>query len=174
LDEKTREKIVASFEEALRKVGAQSYEEGIETTEKLLRFVSGGLDAIRTPDTLRETLDSLPPLSRRDRIILLFLMAHLPHLLRWGFKKMAEDAVRTLPAMNGGRPSAMTADQVQEALDYVSKLVRQGVSLEIAKKRAGQKFACSLRTIERYWATRGEPTEDTPTIDEAISVLSKW
>ena len=81
--------------------------------------------------------------------------------------------MRTLPAMNGGRPSAMTADQVQEALDYVSKLVRQGVSLEIAKKRAGQKFACSLRTIERHWATRGEPAEDNPTIDEALSFLSK-
>ena len=67
MDEKTREKIVASFEEAMRKTGAKSYEEGIETTAKLLRFVSDGLDAIRTPDTLRETLDSLPPLSRRDR-----------------------------------------------------------------------------------------------------------
>jgi len=74
LDEKTREKIVASFEEAMRKTGAKSYVEGIETTAKLLRFASDALDAIRTPDTLRETLDRLPPLSKREKTIVLFLV----------------------------------------------------------------------------------------------------
>lgn len=172
MDEKTREKIVASFEEAMRKVGAQSYDEGIESVARLFRFVSEGIEAMRTPDKLRETLDSLPPLSRRDKTILLFLATHLPHLLRWGLKWMAEDAVHTLPAMNGGRPNAMTSDEVQEALDYVVKLLRQGVSLDIAKLRASQKFGCSLRTIDRYWAARENPAEDKPTLKEISAFLS--
>ena len=50
MDEKTREKIVSSFEEAIRAVGAQSYEEGIETAVKLFRWMNDGLDAIRTRD----------------------------------------------------------------------------------------------------------------------------
>src|SRR5271170_785105 len=159
LDEKTREKIVASFENAMRTVGAQNYEDGVETVARLIRFASDGIETMRTPDQLRETLDRLPPLSMRERMMILFLMPRLPQLLRLGLKMLGEEAGRTLPAPDGGRPRSMSADTVEEALDYVCKLQRQGVRLEIAKLRTAQKFGCSLRTIERYWRTRDNPAE---------------
>jgi len=171
LDEKTREKLVASFEEAIRAVGAPSYEEGFETLARLIRFAGEGIETIGTRDKLRETLDRLPPLSIRDRFICMFIAGHLPQLLRWGLRKMADDAARTLPAMPAGRPTSMTANQREEALDYICKLLRQGVALEIAKQRTADKYGCSLRTIERYWAAREESAEESPTMDEINTFL---
>jgi len=109
----------------------------------------------------------------RDRFVCLFIAGHLPQLLRWGLKKMADDAARTLPAMPAGRPASMTANQREEALDYICKLLRQGVSLDIAKQRAADRYGCSLRTIERYWAARKEPEEDKPTLSELEAFLSE-
>jgi len=107
LDEKTREKIVSSFEDAVRVVGAPSYEEGMEAVARLIRFMSDGLDSMRTPDQLRATLDKLPPLSARGKMMLMLVMAKLPQLLRWGIKMVGEEATRSLPVPSGGRPCAM-------------------------------------------------------------------
>lgn len=86
---------------------------------------------------------------------------------------MADDAARTLPAMSGGRPASMSTNEREEARDYIGKLIRQGVSLDIAKQRAADKYGCSLRTIERFWAARREPEEDKPTLRDLNNFLSE-
>ncbi len=45
--------------------------------------------------------DSLPPLSKRERIIGLFTMRQMAQMIRLGLKMLGEDAARTLLAFNG-------------------------------------------------------------------------
>jgi hypothetical protein len=81
-----------------------------------------------------------------------------------------------LPALNSGRPPALSSQKANEALDYVSKLNRQGCTLEVAKSRAAQRFGCSLRTIERLWIKRESIDADEEivevTMNDALNYFS--
>ena len=69
MDEKLREQIVVAIEKAMKAVGAEGYESGIEQTRKLAAFVHQGAESMKTLDDLRVLLDRLPPLSKREELI---------------------------------------------------------------------------------------------------------
>lgn len=175
MDEKLREKLVNAVEKSFHVAGARDYESGIEQARKLIAFVYEGVNSMKTPDELRLLLDSFPALSKREELIGLFIAQNLPGILRLGLKLAAKKAASDLPGLKSGRPPALSLQQVHEALDYVSKLNRQGCPFEVAKLRTGQRFGCSPRTIERLWKGRAAFADDSPviapTIDEALSYL---
>ena len=177
MDEKLREQIVVAIEKAMKAVGAEGYESGIEQTRKLAAFVHQGAESMKTLDDLRVLLDRLPPLSKREELIISMISRNLPGILRLGFKLAAKRAAADLPALNNGRPPALSSQQAYESLDYVSKLNRQGCPVEIAKSRTAQKFGCSVRTLERLWKDRAsflnDQGEADVTIDEAIGYISQ-
>jgi len=106
---------------------------------------------------------------------MLFAMRNLPSLVRLCLKMAAKSAAADLPAppMGGGRQLALTAEQAKRAVDYVWELTRKGTSHDAARMRAGQKFGCSRRTIDRLCANRGTEPEDKPTMAEVIELLTQ-
>ena len=177
MDEKLREQIVVALEKAMKTVGAKDYESGMEQTSRLAAVVHESVESMKTLDDLRVLLDRLPPLTKREEVIALLIARNLPGVLRFGFKLAAKRAAADLPALNGGRPPKLSSQRAYEALDYVSKLNRQGCPFEVAKSRTAQKFGCSLRTIERLWKDRAtfliDQGEADVTIDEALRYISQ-
>jgi hypothetical protein len=176
LDEKLREKLVVAIEKSLLGAGAKDYEDGIETTKKLLEWAYQNIQSIQTRDGLRAALDSCPPMSKREETIALFISAGLPLLIRTGLQIAAKKAAATIPAPKGGRPSAIPPQKVGEVLDCVAGLIRRGCTVEAAIYRTAQRFGGSERTILRLWAKRGSMTDDelTPavTVDEVIEYIT--
>jgi hypothetical protein len=176
VDKKLREQIVSALEKAMKAVGAKDYESGMEQTSRLAAVVHESVESMKTLNDLRIMLDKLPPLSKQEEKIALLVARNLPGVLRFGLKLAAKSAAADLPALNSGRPPALSSQQAHEAIDYVSKLNRQGCSFEVAKSRTAQKFACSLRTIERLWKERASflDNEEEPdaTIHEALRYIS--
>jgi hypothetical protein len=177
VNEKLRDKIVDAVEKSFRIAGAKDYESGIEQARKLIAFAYEGIDSMKTQDDLRAGLDSCSPLSRREELIGLLIAQNLPGILRLGLKLAAKKAATDLPILNSGRPQALSSQEARDALDYVSRLNRQGCPFEAAKSRTAQKFNCSIRTIERLWKDRSILLSDqeTPdvTIDEALRYISQ-
>jgi hypothetical protein len=145
------------------------------TTRKLLIWVLDGIEAIKTPEDLRSRLDSLPPMSKRDEAIALFISKSLPQLLRFGLKILAKSAASTLPQLQTGRPKVIPLQRAHDVLDYVSLLHRKGCSWEIAKQRAAERFGCNIRTIERLWSKRESIELDNApiavSVDDVINYL---
>jgi hypothetical protein len=175
VDEKLREKFVVAIEKSVRVAGANEYESGMAQARRLIAFAHEGVESMKTLDELRALLDKIPPLTKREEVIGLLIARNLPGILRLGLKLAAKKAATNLPSLNNGRPPTLSSQEAHEALDYVSKLNRQGCSFEIAKLRTAQRFGCSLRTIERLWKDRAALLEDQPahepTMDEALSYL---
>lgn len=180
MDSETREKMVVAFEQLVRSAGAPSFEEGMNQARMLtgiacgwLVFINKFLQPIETLDDLRETLDSRMALSDVGQTHLLFALENLPWIMRMGATALAKKAASTLPPPAKGRKRKFTVEKKHEILDYVSKLNREGVSMDIAKGRAALKFKSSKRSIARIWAERASlPLENPPTIQELIrSVL---
>jgi hypothetical protein len=171
LEENVRERMVAALERTMVAMGAHSYEHGIAIALKLFRRLVEDLESIHTPDDLRKALDSLPAVSKMEGALNLFLMEHLPQVIRIGTMITAKTAAATLPAVTGGRPPAISENKRQEALDYVALLHRKGCTFEQAKERAALKFGCKKRTIERVWAERGSEQNSRVTMKEALAYL---
>lgn len=176
MNEKLREEFVAAIEESVRIAGATDYKEGMESARKLIAWAYDRVQSIQTLDDLRAVLNSCPPLSKREEAIALFLVSHMPQVVRFGLKFAANKAASTLPALKGGRPVAIPASEAREVLDYIALLYRKGCSFEVAKNRAAQKFGCHLRTVERLWSKRALiEDKDQPIevkIDDVLEYLS--
>jgi len=176
-----REKMVVAFDQNVRMVGAPGFEIGMEQSRIvcgiLMNFaimVNNFIQPIQTIEDLREALDSRMSLSKKEQAYLLFALENMPQLLRFGISAIAKKAASTLPQPTVGRKPALTAQQAQEALDYVSQLNRKGTPMAAAKQRAAQKFACGRRTIERLWANRESiPVEEPPTIQDILTMFFK-
>jgi hypothetical protein len=172
VDEKTRERLVLAVENAIRVSGAKNYEAGMKQALKLIEFVHTGIRSIQTIDDLRTTLDSCLPMSKSEEKIAVLAISFLPQILRIGLKMAAQEAQRTLPALPGGRPRAITAIETAQVRDFVSKLIREGSTLKAAKDRASRKFVLSKRTIERIWSGRKAMPENEPTIKDALRYIT--
>lgn len=170
MNEKLREKIVIAFEKSIQRAGAKDYQSGMEQAGKVLAFFCERVEAMKSPDELRTLLDRLPPMSKHEEMIALVLAQNLHHVFRLGLKAAAKRVATDFPI--GGRPPALSNQDARVALDYVSKLNRQGCPLEVAKSRTAQRFSCSVRTIERLWAQRarffGEAAAPEVSLEEAL------
>ena len=174
MDQKRREETIIAVEKAFQVVGAENYEQGIETALQLLSAMHDRVAAIHTRDNLRKALDSIQ-MTRREEWLLLFTAKHAPQLLRRGLKTIVMRLIKELPRESGGRPTALSKRESQDALDYLLRLLRKGCTLEQAKTRTAINFHCSRRTIERLWQDRSSLDEDGDsaiTMEEAVTYLS--
>jgi hypothetical protein len=173
LNEKTREKMVSALEKAILSLGEPTYEDGMKKAVKVLEFFTNGARSIQTPEGLRSALDACQPLTKGEEILALFAMQNLPSLIRVGLKMAAKSAAVDLPVPPSGRPSALTAQQAKDAVDYVWELTRKGASMDAAKLRASQKFGCGRRTIDRLCAHRDSEPEDKPTMKDVVGLFTQ-
>jgi len=181
VDEQMREVMIVAFDNAVRMVGAQSFEEGMRQAKTVLEnvsswalFANNFIQPIETVQDLRETLDSRMSIPEREQALLLFALENLPEILREGVTTLKKKVVSSLGPRPGGRKRAFTAQESQEVLDYVSKVNREGASMPAAKRRAAQKYHCSPRTVDRLWKNREFiAKEEPPTIQELISMVLK-
>jgi hypothetical protein len=75
-----------------------------------------------------------------------------------------QSASETLPTLPNRRPAVKGKAQV-EILRFVNDLhFQHRVALEGAKRRAAQRFHCSVRTIERYWREREQILKNGPNL----------
>lgn len=174
MDEKLRDKIVTAVEKSFCAAGAKDYESGIEQARKLIALAYDGVESMKTPNDLRALLDSCPSLSRREQMICFFVAWNLPGLCRIALKLAAKRVAHDLPAINTGRPPALSTGQILEALNYVSKLNRSGCPLEVAQWRTARKFDCSLRTIQRLWKDRAEFSSDSANPEVSVEEVIEY
>ena len=104
MDEKLREKMIVAIDKSIRVAGAKDYEEGMTSARKLIGWAYERVQAIERIDDLRSTLDSMPPLTKRESAIALFFVNHLPQFIRIGLKMAAKKAASDLPSLPPGRP----------------------------------------------------------------------
>ena len=173
MNEKLREELVSGIEKAFLKVGAQSYESGTLQAKKLLALALDGIQNIQSKDGLRTILDSFPPMTRRNELMLRIIVNRMPHLLRFGLTTLSKIAKSNLPSFPAGRPSLYTGAKAQEVIDCVKELYGKGISFSAAKERASWKFQLSVRTVERLWARRASILEDNPSVQEALAFFLK-
>ena len=165
MDEKLRENVIEAFVRAALAVGAKDYEEGMKFAKEFFKRIHEGIQVIETTEKLRTALDSVPPLTKREQMIALFLADHLPQFIRFGLKIAAKQAASDFSAFGVGRPPSIPAYKNGEVLNYVALLLRKGCKLNAAKKRTAQQFGCSLRNVERLWSKR-ETVEDNEALTE--------
>jgi hypothetical protein len=108
-------------------------------------------------DAIRFLLASPDPNPEQFDKVLAF-MGTLPHFLRGSL----QDAAKSLPPSPGGRPHELTHDQRREVCKQIGYLYGEGVALSDAKKRMAQRYAVSLRTIQRAWQERATRSSDSP------------
>ena len=116
MDLEQSEKLASSLERSLIKLGADDYEQGMETVLRLLHKLVTFVEMIRTGKDLRSTL-SAAQLSSIEKAVVPFVFAHLPQIVRVGTKVFAQKAAASLPAPSGGRPPAVPPSKRNEALD---------------------------------------------------------
>jgi hypothetical protein len=176
VNEKLREKLAAAIEKSLLAAGAKDYEEGLNTTKKLIEWAHQNVEAIQTRDGLRAALDACPPMSKREELRALFIAAGLPLLFRTVLQMAAKKVAGTIPAPKGGRPPAVPPQKTGAVLDCVSGLIRKGCTVEAAITRTALRFGSSERTVERLWAKRGSISDDEMlpevSMDEALLYLT--
>jgi hypothetical protein len=166
--------MVAAAEQEILSLGEPTYEDGMKKAVKLLEFVTDHVRSIQTPDEFRTVLDACEPLSRSEETLMLFALRNLPSLVRVCFRMAAKSSAIDIPASPPvGRPSALTAQQAKDAVDYIWELTRKGASTDAAKLRATQKFGCSRRTIDRLCANRDSEPEDKPSMADVIGIFTK-
>ena len=89
-----------------------------------------------------------PPTAGEERKIL-FAIRHLPQFVRITSEIAVTKLSDALPIFAPGHPQKITPEDCEKMCDFISLLHRQCVPLGDAKRRASQRFHCSLRTVER-------------------------
>ena len=172
MDAKGREQMIEAMEAAFLRVGAKDYEDGMRTFTRFLWRLWTWAQFAETKEKLRETLESVPPVSRAEEKVVLLAMKSLPFLMRFGLKMLADKAARDLPALPGGRPPALTAEGRRQMVAFIAGLFAKGTPLKAAKIRAGQRFGVGRSTVEQVWTSRAEDFEDEPTWKDAVDYLA--
>lgn len=170
VDEKRREEFVVAVEQMAIRLGAKSYEKGLDQAIRLVSCLLQLMESIRTKEALRTALDSLETPTKSEERKILFAIRYMPQFIRITSGLAITKFLTALPAFAPGRPQRMTAEEGEKLLNFISGLHRQGVPLGIAKQRAAARFHCSVRTVERLWGERGETREDCATPEE----IKEW
>lgn len=150
----SRDAIIEEFERAFVFVGAKDYDSGMATFGKILRRVDEHYHPMRSRSDLAAMLDSLPEPSWMRMRFMLGTLRHLPHLLRFGFTRLAEKAESDLPPIPSGRPG-LDAFSKEQIIAHVGKRHMEGYTLDQAKRAAAKQFAVSEASVQRAWDDRG-------------------
>lgn len=173
MDEKRLEEYVTAVEQTAMKCGARSYDEGLDQAIALLSRLQDFMESIRTKDALRSALASAEAPTKVEERMILFFIRHSPQFVRIVSGLAVSKFLAALPAFAPGRPEKIRAEDGEELLDLISALQRKSVPLGAAKRRAAQRFGCSLRTVERLWKGRKDPREETATPEEIADWVSR-
>jgi hypothetical protein len=154
----TAEKFLNKFDELARWAGAMDFEDGMQQLKRLLVAFLQGTERVQTKEEFRKLLSEMPEPSFAEQKLFLGSMQFLPHLLRYGIKKLSDAMEKELPSPPTGRPRIEFQTRA-EIVAFIGDLHTRGTSLEVAKKRAAQHFGYGPATVERMWIERGQISE---------------
>lgn len=145
-----RERFLLAADASVKALGGTSFQDGISIVRRSLAKLTEIFDTVRSPELVAQGLDSLE-LTPELEEVLVQTVENGPLLVRWIVMKLHQSAESDLPTLSKREPAVSGRVQV-EILRFINKLnFEQSVPMEVAKKRAAQRFGCSVRTIERYW-----------------------
>src|ERR1041385_7808919 len=98
-----KQKLVNLLDEACRKVGAPSYEEGFSTVATLFEKLAAQTRAIDTREKLLALIKDWD-VSRQERLMVLSAVHHLPNIVRIVTGKLAAEVKADFPPEPAGRP----------------------------------------------------------------------
>lgn len=150
-----RERFLLAADSSARALGGSSFQDGIAIVRRTLAKLTELFDGVRTPELVVQSLDSLE-LTPELEEVLIQIVENGPLLVRWIVMNLHRSAEDNLPNLPTRAPAVTGRDQV-EVIKHVNKLnFEYDVPMEAAKKRAAQRFGCSVRTVERYWQKKVE------------------
>lgn len=170
MDERRREEFVTAVEQTAVRFGARSYEGGLDQVIVLCSRLLNFMESIRTKDALRNVLASADEPTKSEERMILFFIRHSPQFVKIVCSLAFAKFVAALPPFAPGRPRAFNPEQRDKLVDFIYALHRQKVPFAVAKQRAAQRFGCSVRTVERLLAVRGEVGDDCASPEE----ISGW
>jgi hypothetical protein len=149
-----RDRILAAADEASRKLGADTFEQGVEMAYRLSASVTELLDKIRTREQFAAVLDGMPdlPVGKEGLAAAAFRM--IPEFISTQMREHASTWLKELPGTPTGRRRALRSTEQAAVCRYMGTLLGEGVDCKTCKKRAAQRFGVGVRTIERAWARR--------------------
>lgn len=173
MNEQAIDALVESLERMAVKMGANSYEAGLRQAISLGSWLMEFMDGIKTKEQLRSALRSIDMASEETQRIVQFAATRFPAMLKMSADHLAGQFISELPRVPTGRSYKASESKRQEILDNILKLYgKQRVPLLVAKRRTAQKFEISLRTVDRYWAKRGQQ-DQTVSLSEVRSWIDR-
>src|SRR4051812_34922247 len=91
------EKVLQRLETAMQSVGSEGYDKDLLKLAAFLKYLSENIDRIKTRDELQTVLNQLPEPSFTEEKLILTALNYIPHILRYGVKKLGEAMKETLP-----------------------------------------------------------------------------
>lgn len=153
MDVELRERIILKIEQAYTVAGAKSYDQGMQQLGKMLEFINSHYDPMRSKEQLRTLLDQMPEPSFLQVRLIFGVVKYLPQLLRFGIKRLSEEAELTLLKIPTGRPR-LELQINAEIVDFVGDEHKRVTSLDRCMANAAKKFSVSKATAQRAWDDR--------------------
>ncbi len=147
-----RDKILQLVEENFRWLGAKDYNDAMAITRRVLIRLLDITEPMKTREDFARGLDTLEDPSPVQRRLILAGIRFLPQIIRATLRRAADAAKKEIPSPTGRPPT----DQQLRAniVAYVNQLHLKGLTLELSKKRAAQRFGVSESSVQRSWDDR--------------------
>jgi hypothetical protein len=156
-----RDQFLANADATAKALGGTCLQEGINIVRSTLAALTKIADMIQTPELVAQSLDELNITPEREQLLIQLAEAG-PLVVKWIIQKLHKSAEETLPTLPNRRPAVAGKTQV-EILRFINQQhFRYETPLKFAKKRAAQRFDCSVRTVERYWGNRKRILQQGP------------
>jgi hypothetical protein len=146
---------VGKLEKTMQQAGAANFEQGMDVVCRLFEFFLEQCRAIKTREQATAVLSGIEASPEEEQWFLSVLDA-MPELLGKLLGTVAERYQAQHPLPQTGRHHALALQDQAAACDYVALLHRQGVTMQVAKRRAAQRFSVSDSTIARLWRDRAK------------------
>ena len=153
MTDETAQAVIDCLEQSLKQyAGIPTLEDAGKTIERLaeiLHQVAPFCNRERLFETLKQQ-----NVTAEDEMFIRGVTKNFPAIAVGFFENALPIIRKEFPAINSGRPKALTSEEERAACEYIGKLHVEGVEMKIAKQRAAQKFNVSVPTINRTWAER--------------------
>lgn len=154
-----RDRLLALADEKLKLAGFGSVEEFFERGYQAIDKLGKAFENLRTRDGLVAILNKID-VPKEDEPFVIATFRYFPYLLRELLGYISEVELKRLPGSPTGRKPSLNSEQATNVCAYVASLYGKGVELRVAKQRAAQRYAISIRTVERAWHNRRAKTDD--------------
>lgn len=167
MNDQTIEALIDSLERILKHIGVQTLEDAGAAVQRLadiLNQIPPYCNRKRLAEVLRQV-----EVTPEDEMLIRGTSENFPAVV----VALLEEAVpiirKEFPVISAGRPKSLTTEQQKAVCEHIGKLHVDGLDIKAAKKRAAQKFAVSMSTVERTWADRKKGHK--PTAKEIVGIL---